>query len=77
MSALVDALTALGKQLAANNSADTAPHLKAIDDHLTAIDTKQGADEATIADQAAALQAFVDAATPPVATPAPTVAPTA
>jgi hypothetical protein len=75
MSKLVDAMTALGTQLAAANGQANADHFKAVDDHLASIDTKEGADEA----QAADMQAFIDAAsTPPVTTQAPpstTVAP--
>jgi DNA-binding FrmR family transcriptional regulator len=58
MSALTDAMTALGQQIAAANSASNAAHLQAIDDHLTKLDTEEGADEATIADTTAGLQAL-------------------
>jgi hypothetical protein len=78
MSALVDALTALGKQIATLKTADNAAHLQAIDDHLTKLDTSEGADEATIADTTAGLQALLAAAQgTPAATPAPTAAPAA
>ncbi|HEX3747625.1 MAG TPA: hypothetical protein VHW09_27005 [Bryobacteraceae bacterium] len=62
MSALVDALTALGQQIAALNPTANAAHLATIDAHLTKLDTEEGADEATIADTTAALNAFVTAA---------------
>ena len=76
MSAIVDALTAIGQQIAAASAAtktDNSAHLAAIDDHLTKLDTEEGADEATIADTSAALQAFITAAqgTPPASTVAP------
>jgi hypothetical protein len=81
MSQLVDALTALGKQIAAASTAggvDNSAHLQAIDDHLAKLDTEEGADEATQADTTAGLQALLAAANPtPVATPAPTTAPAA
>jgi len=62
MSKLTDAMTALGKIIAANSSAETAAHLATIDAHLASIDTKEGADEATIADQGAGLQALLASA---------------
>jgi hypothetical protein len=65
MSQLVDALTALGQQIAAAtaaNSTNNAAHLAAIDAHLTKLDTEEGADEATIADTTAGLQALLTAA---------------
>lgn len=62
MSALVLALTALGQQIAANNNTANAAHFAAIDEHLTKLDAEDGADEATIADTTAGLQAFVAAA---------------
>ena len=83
MSQLTDAMTALGKVIAANNNATLAPHLAAIDAHLASIDTKEGADEATIADQAAGLQALLTAAqgtssaSGTSGTPSPTTAPAA
>ena len=70
MTALVDALTALGQQIAANTAAtktDNSAHLQAIDDHLTKLDSEEGADEAAIADTSAALQAFIAAANPTAA----------
>jgi len=73
MSALVDALTALGQQLAAAtaaNSTNNAAHLATIDAHLTKLDSEEGADEATIADTSAALQAFITAAQGTPAAPA-------
>jgi len=81
MSKLVDALTALGKQLAANNNAANAAHFAAVEEHLAKLDTEEGADEATIADTTAGLQAFVAAANGASsqggdATAAPTIAPT-
>jgi hypothetical protein len=87
MSQLTDAMTALGKIIAANNSATLAPHLAAIDAHLTQLDSEEGADEATIADTSAGLQALITAAQgtssgsgtagTPAGTPAPTAAPAA
>lgn len=71
MSALIDALTALGKQLATLNPAANAADFQAIDDHLTKLDTAEGATDATATETKAALQAFLDAASAPVATPAP------
>jgi len=62
MSALVTALTALGAQIAANNNAANAAHFAAIDAHLAKLDSEEGADEATIADTTAGLQAFIAAA---------------
>lgn len=79
MSQLTDAMTALGKAIAAKNDPTLAPHLAAIDAHLSSIDTKQGADEATIADTTAGLQALLTAAQgttdTTTGTPAPTQAP--
>lgn len=85
MSDLVTALTALGAQLATNNNAANAAHFAAIDAHLAKLDTEQGADEATIADTQAGLQAFIAAANgtsstsgaagAPAGTPAPTTQP--
>ena len=87
MSDLVTALTALGAQIAANNNAANAAHFATIDAHLAKLDTAEGADEATIADTTAGLQAFIAAANgtssgsgstsptvPPTTTPVPTVA---
>jgi hypothetical protein len=62
MSALVTALTALGAQIAANNNAANAAHFATIDAHLAKLDSEEGADEATIADTTAGLQAFIAAA---------------
>ena len=62
MSALVTALTALGQQLAANNNSANAAHFAAVEEHLAKLDTEEGADEATIADTTAGLQAFIAAA---------------
>lgn len=62
MSDLVNALTALGKQLAANNDTANAAHFAAVEEHLAKLDTEEGADEATIADTTAGLQAFIAAA---------------
>lgn len=80
MSALTDALTALGQQIAAAtaaNGTNNAAHLAAIDDHLTKLDSEEGADEATLADTTAGFQALLAAAQgTPSATPAPTPAPT-
>ncbi len=81
MSALTDAMTALGKQIAASNAANNTAHLQAIDDHLAKLDASEGADEATLADNTAGLQALLaaangtDAAGTPAGTPAPTQAP--
>jgi hypothetical protein len=81
MTALVAALTALGQQLAANNNAANAAHFAAVEEHLAKLDTEEGADEATIADTTAGLQAFIAAANGTssgsgAATAAPTLAPT-
>ena len=65
MTALVAAFTALGQQIAANNNAANAAHFAAVDAHLVKLDTEEGADEATIADTTAGLQAFLAAANPP------------
>jgi len=62
MSALVTALTALGAQIAANNNAANAANFATINAHLAKLDTEEGADEATIADTTAGLQAFIAAA---------------
>jgi hypothetical protein len=77
MSQLTDALTALGKIIAANSASVDPAHLAAIDAHLTKLDTSEGADAAAIADTQAGLQAFIAAAngTAPAATPAPTTQP--
>ena len=82
MSALTDAMTALGKQLAALNPSANAAHFAIIDAHLTKLDSEEGADEATIADTSAGLQALLTAANgtssgsgTPSPTPAPTTAP--
>jgi len=75
MSQLTDALTALGKQIAALNAASNAAHLQAIDDHLAKLDSEEGADAATIADTTAGLQALLAAAQGDAGTPAPAQAP--
>lgn len=69
MSKLTDAMTALGKTIAASGGTANAAHLKAIDDHLTAVDGIESGTKADVAnlaavqkDQADALQALVDAA---------------
>jgi DNA-binding GntR family transcriptional regulator len=62
MSQIVDALTAIGKLVAANRASVDPAHLAAIDAHLAKLDSAVGADEATEADTTAGLQAFIAAA---------------
>ena len=62
MSELTDALTAVGKLIAANKAAVDPAHLAAIDAHLAKLDSEEGTDEATQADTTAGLQALVAAA---------------
>jgi len=76
MSQLIDALTALGQQIAANKNPANAAHFATIEAHLAKLDTAEGADEATNADTTAGLQAFLNAANggATTGTPAPTLA---
>lgn len=62
MSALTDALTALGKQIASLNPTANAAHFQAIEDHLTKLDSSEVIDAAAIKDTQDGLNALLAAA---------------